>query len=73
MSVTRADVSREQVEGSSPVRTTSADFHKRARHYRFAAALTNTPRDVATFDGLAAMFDQIARRFSSRRAGTSAA
>jgi hypothetical protein len=45
------------------VRTASADFRKRARHYRFAAALTNTPRDVATFDGLAAMFDQIACRF----------
>jgi hypothetical protein len=68
MSATRADVSREQVGGSSLVRTTSADFLKRARYYRFAAALTNTPRDVATFDRLAAMFDQIACRF--RRAET---
>jgi hypothetical protein len=45
------------------VRTTSADFRKWARHYRFAAAVTDTPRDAVTFDGFAAMFDQIACRF----------
>jgi hypothetical protein len=46
--------------GREPIRLI---FASEQRHYRFAAALANTPRDVATFDGLAAMFDQIACRF----------
>ena len=67
MGATRDESSKEQVKMSSPAKMTSADFRKRARHYRFAAALTDTPRDAVTFDGPAAMFDQIVCHFSSSR------
>jgi hypothetical protein len=63
MGATRDESSKEQVKMSPPAKITLADFSKRARHYRFAVALTDTPRDAVTFDGLAAMFDQIACRF----------
>jgi hypothetical protein len=53
----------EQVKMSLPAQVTSADFRKRAKHYRLAAALADIPRDAAMFDELASMFEQIARRF----------
>ena len=53
----------EQVKMSLPAQVTSADFRKRAQHYRLASALTDIPRDAAMFDELASMFDQIACRF----------
>jgi hypothetical protein len=56
-------MSAEQVKRSPPAQVTSADFRKRAQHYRLASALTDIPRDVTMFDELASMFDQIACRF----------
>jgi len=56
-------MSAEQVKRSPPARVTSADFRKRAQHYRLASALADIPRDAAMFDELASMFDQIACRF----------
>ena len=73
MGATRDESSKEQVKMSPPAKIISADFRKRARHYRFAVALKDTPRDAVTFDGLAAMFDQIAccfRRAEMRLAAT---
>ena len=40
---------------------TSAHFGERARQYRFAAALTDSPRDVESFSNLAMMFQRLAR------------
>jgi hypothetical protein len=57
-------MSAEQVKRSRPAQATSADFRKRAQHYRLASALTDIPRDAAMFDELASMFDQIACHFS---------
>jgi hypothetical protein len=54
-------MSAEQVKRSP--QATSADFRKRAQHYRLASALTDIPRDAAMFDELASMFNQIACRF----------
>ena len=56
-------MSAKQVKRSPPARVTSADFRKRAQHYRLASAVTDIPRDAAMFDELASMFDQIACRF----------
>jgi hypothetical protein len=42
---------------------TSTHFYERARHYRFAAAVTDSKRDVAMFRDLSAMFETIARAF----------
>ena len=61
-------MSDEQVKRSPPARVTSADFRKRAQHYRLASALTDIPRDAAMFDELASMFDQIASRFGRAEA-----
>ena len=61
-------MSAEQVKRSPPARVTSADFRKRAQHYRLASALTDIPRDAAMFDELASMFDQIACRFGGAEA-----
>jgi hypothetical protein len=58
-------MSAEQVKRSPPAQVTSADFRKRAQHYRLASALTDIPRDAAMFDELASMFDQIACRFEA--------
>ena len=46
------------------MRVTSDDFRERAKYYRFAAALTDVPRDAAMFDDLATMFDEIADQVS---------
>jgi hypothetical protein len=56
-------MSAEQVKRSPPAQVTSADFRKRAQHYRLASALADIPRDAAMFDELASMFDQIACLF----------
>ena len=61
-------MSAEQVKRSPPAQVTSADFRKRAQHYRLASALTDIPRDAAMFDELASMFDQIACRFGRAEA-----
>ena len=61
-------MSAEQVKRSPPAQVTSADFRKRAQHYRLASALTDIPRDAAMFDELASMFDQIACRFDRAEA-----
>ena len=61
-------MSAEQVKRSLPAQVTSADFRKRAQHYRLASALTDIPRDAAMFDELASMFDQIACRFGRAEA-----
>jgi len=42
---------------------TSTHFLERARHYRFAAAVTDNERDVAMFCDLGAMFEALARAF----------
>jgi hypothetical protein len=59
----RHTMNAEQVKRSLPALVTSADFRKRAQHYRLASALTDVPRDAAMFDEIASMFDQIACRF----------
>ncbi len=59
----------EQVKMSLPAQVTSADFRKRAQHYRLASALTDIPRDAAMFDEPASMFDQIACRFGRAETG----
>ena len=43
--------------------TTSALLSERARHYRFAAAMTDCMHDVDMFSELAAMFDRLAHDF----------
>jgi hypothetical protein len=54
----------------------SAYFLERARHYRFAAAMTETPREIERLCEVALMFEEMAhdtRRpelFSRLRAGT---
>jgi hypothetical protein len=42
---------------------TSRHFWERALHYRFAAAMTEDPREVETLCGLASMFDRLACEF----------
>jgi hypothetical protein len=42
---------------------TSTHFHERARHYRFAAAVTDNKHDVEMFCDLSTMFETIARAF----------
>jgi len=42
---------------------TSAQFRERARQYRFAAAVTDSSRDVEMFCGLATTFDRLAEDF----------
>jgi hypothetical protein len=42
---------------------TSTHFYQRARHYRFAAAVTDNERDIAMFSDLGAMFEALARAF----------
>ena len=61
-------MSPEQIKRSLPTQVTSADFRKRAQHYRLASALADIPRDAAMFDELASMFDQIACRFGRAEA-----
>lgn len=46
-----------------PEAVTSRHFWERALHYRFAAAITEDPREVETLCGLASMFDRLASDF----------
>jgi hypothetical protein len=48
---------------SPPLRVTPDDFRERAKYYRFAAALTDAPRDAEMFNELAMMFGEIAAHF----------
>ena len=63
MSAAWAGLPKAQIKKSSSLRVKSDDFRERARYYRFAAALTDVPRDAAMFNDLAAMFDEIADQF----------
>jgi sulfite reductase alpha subunit-like flavoprotein len=65
MSAIRTESTVENVGRTPPARITSADFRKRAQHYRLAAALADIPREATMFDQLAVMFEQMARRFWS--------
>ena len=51
----------------------SAHFRERARQYRLAAALTDSPRDAETYCDLAMLFNDIARDFRRLEARTRAA
>lgn len=42
----------------------SVHFRERARHYRYAAALTDIPRNIQQFLDLAFMFERLAYDFS---------
>jgi hypothetical protein len=59
MSATRAELSKGKIKKDPPLRITSDDSRKRAKHCRLAAALTDIPRDSAMFNDLAMRFDQI--------------
>ena len=43
---------------------TSAHFRQRAIHYRLAAAVSDTRRDVEMFLDLATMFEQLSAQFA---------
>jgi len=68
MSATPAALPKEQIKKSSWLRVTSDDFRERAKYYRFAAALSDAPRDAAMFNDLATMFDEIADDFGRAEA-----
>jgi hypothetical protein len=51
---------------SKPV--TSVSFLERARHYRFAAAICDAPRDVEMFLDLATMFERLSEYFARAEA-----
>ena len=57
-----ATVKSEALLGMQQV-VTSTHFYERARHYRFAAAVTDNKRDVEMFCDLGAMFEALARDF----------
>jgi hypothetical protein len=42
----------------------SVHFQERARHYRYAAALSDNPQNIQQFLGLAFMFERLAYDFS---------
>ena len=68
MRATQAELSEEQIKRSPPLRMTSDDFHKRAKYYRLAAAVTDIRQDAVMFNDLAMMFDQIAYEFDQAEA-----
>jgi hypothetical protein len=43
---------------------TSIHLRQRAIHYRFAAAMSDVPREIETFVDLATMFEQLAEQFA---------
>ena len=51
-----------------PRRITPVHFRERARHYRFAAAMSDAPRDGERFLDLATMFEQLAGQFARAEA-----
>jgi len=53
---------------STPKIITSVHFRLRARHYRLAAAISDTPRDVAMFCDLAWTFERLSERFARAEA-----
>jgi hypothetical protein len=57
-----------KIANPSPKRITSLHFRERARHYRFAAAMSDAPRDVETFLDLAMMFELLSKDFARAQA-----
>jgi hypothetical protein len=53
---------------SLPTRPTWVHFRQRARHYRFAAAMSDIPREVETFLDLAMMFERLSEQFGRAEA-----
>ena len=53
---------------NQPEAITPVSFRQRARHYQLAAAMTDAPRDVEMFLGLAMMFERIAQEFARAEA-----
>jgi hypothetical protein len=51
-----------------PARPTWVHLRQRARHYRFAAAMADVPRDVKMFLELATMFDLLSEQFARAEA-----
>jgi hypothetical protein len=56
-----------------PRRITSAHFRERARHYRLAETIADTPRDVEMFHDLATMFERLSEDFARMVHGRSGA
>jgi hypothetical protein len=57
-----------KITSPSPRRITPLHFRERARHYRFAAAMSDAPRDVETFLDLAMMFERLSKDFARAQA-----
>jgi hypothetical protein len=53
---------------SPPKTITSVHFRLRARRYRLAAAISDTPRDAAMFRDLAWTFERLSERFARAEA-----
>ena len=57
-----------KITSPPPRRIASVHFRERARHYRFAAAVSDAPRDVETFRDLAMMFERLSKDFAGAQA-----
>jgi len=62
---------RKKIERGSRALDASAHFLERAKHYRFAAAMTENPQEIERLCDIAFMFEQMAHDVRRLRQGRS--